>query len=833
MCAAENLSIKKNPSSASADTVAIMKHVGAALGPEPTEQTMKSVFYLSRSGVGCLDGRSGEAILSAPGGDLGEFILALKVLEDVSGKNLAQFDVDTLLMNVLAAEPRSMFRACTDEDAIRRLHKMTKIGGLGPAILKNPPSSLRDNLLKLLVSPDNVGDEHLRFMLLHPSAYQVRKELTSMAIQSFYRVMWNELGVPLSSESHQLLAAKLDLAVFEGPHDEVAVVTVRSHPDCKGYSLPIPPADSNEELRLYHEEALYSLRYQIAHVIREQALALGLLEESQLDVTVEMFAQRIVSLGATLFETTVDQLAITYGSRTSLVGFPSYTIGIPKGCCPESFVRAVVKGSVEFDPAPTPKDRHEISSLCMAGSMTITTAEESAAEDKLRLDGFSIRQVGAHFQIASGAPFVFVDPREWGVSSVDSRHMDSAISVPGGSLGQFALVVAMMEHRFNTKIDVAAALTNYVLGMKANSFTYTIDVDSLYRVCGDNPACPDRTTPLEQKLAQLDSAFTHPPEGSEEQLLAALSMSTGSGVGDPFLRFVMTELGVHRPHIDGSHLGQVEKRVLKALQKVLETNPTVPELQSNWHLTSGEWATLKSVFATFKDHDDQDGSSPRLQHERVTQAIQECIHNEPDVQHMVQPSAAGPDTPKKVFESCRGVLKRMAVFVLDEDGDKSVDQHDLEVKRQKFKSVLLRTIPAFFNLLWGRPGALYKPYASGIAAKMDLVVIEGHISGHAFVKVKMAENCQKQYSPILSPFRNPQQSSVWVYHEEASKVYRSDIAAFLSSFTPTLAGKNEEVLGTAADLQDQLVHRFVSQNLFDYPVYDYTFGAGCCPLSGR
>ncbi len=114
--------------------------------------------------------------------------------------------------------------------------------------------------------------------------------------------------------------------------------------------------------------------------------------------------------------------------------------------------------------------------------------------------------------------------------------------------------------------------------------------------------------------------------------------------------------------------------------------------------------------------------------------------------------------------------------------------------------------------------------------QMDLVVIEGHISGHAFVKVKLAEGCNHHYSPLLTPHRASTSSSVWVYHEAAAKVYRDNVASFMKTLVPKIASKNEEILGAASDFLEEMLHRFVSQNLFDHPVYDFLFSEGCCPV---
>jgi hypothetical protein len=115
--------------------------------------------------------------------------------------------------------------------------------------------------------------------------------------------------------------------------------------------------------------------------------------------------------------------------------------------------------------------------------------------------------------------------------------------------------------------------------------------------------------------------------------------------------------------------------------------------------------------------------------------------------------------------------------------------------------------------------------------QMDLVVIEGHFHAHALVKVKLDDSCPPEFSPLLTSYRPITEASVWVYHEAATKTYQQEIASFLSTFVPKLAGTREELVGAVTDLTEELMRQFVVENLYDYPVYDMEFGTECCPRS--
>jgi hypothetical protein len=73
----------------------------------------------------CLDGRSNSAVLATPGGDAGEFILALAVYEDLlsGGKKLNQDSVDHIFHQYLTMMPHSQFYMCTDDQAVSHIEK--------------------------------------------------------------------------------------------------------------------------------------------------------------------------------------------------------------------------------------------------------------------------------------------------------------------------------------------------------------------------------------------------------------------------------------------------------------------------------------------------------------------------------------------------------------------------------------------------------------------------------------------------------------------------------------------------------------------------------------
>jgi hypothetical protein len=73
----------------------------------------------------CLDGRFNDPILGTPGGDAGEFILALSVYEDLlgGGRKLTQNSVDHFFSQYLKLMKPRKFLMCTDDFAVNHIEK--------------------------------------------------------------------------------------------------------------------------------------------------------------------------------------------------------------------------------------------------------------------------------------------------------------------------------------------------------------------------------------------------------------------------------------------------------------------------------------------------------------------------------------------------------------------------------------------------------------------------------------------------------------------------------------------------------------------------------------
>ena len=79
------------------------------------------------------------------------------------------------------------------------------------------PTEQQEAALALLLEPDYVGCPHIRLMMLKPTEYEVRTEITQWYLAAFYDFMWNH-------EEGSKFNHITDLEELDGTHNERAVV---------------------------------------------------------------------------------------------------------------------------------------------------------------------------------------------------------------------------------------------------------------------------------------------------------------------------------------------------------------------------------------------------------------------------------------------------------------------------------------------------------------------------------------------------------------------------------------------------------------------------------
>jgi hypothetical protein len=175
---------------------------------------------VTHSSFRCLDGRVSEGILGTPGGDAGEFLLALLVYEDLIDSPLNSTFVAEAFELYLKCMSHPRFYMCTDQSAVDHLAKELVLSDLD---LFSPKPSQTAALLEALKEPDNIGDSHLSLMLTYPDLYSIRPETVKNFIDAFFNVLWDQTN-PLREAIY--------LEVLQGPHTETGFLEVRVNPEC-------------------------------------------------------------------------------------------------------------------------------------------------------------------------------------------------------------------------------------------------------------------------------------------------------------------------------------------------------------------------------------------------------------------------------------------------------------------------------------------------------------------------------------------------------------------------------------------------------------------------
>ena len=193
----------------------------------------------------CMDSRVGWAGISAPGGDMGQFILGLGAAEYIIGYPFSPDDVLHFFLQYVSQmggpapdwrhnaghdnnpTGKGYFAMCTDEAAHEAWFKAAKVDG--PSILTqrwNPLDTVgRRNLLKKAALPEHIGDVFLRSLVEAESEkeYGVRKEIAAAAIRAYYAVWFDPFN---SLRSHLLYP------ILGGEQKPSAVINIESPESC-------------------------------------------------------------------------------------------------------------------------------------------------------------------------------------------------------------------------------------------------------------------------------------------------------------------------------------------------------------------------------------------------------------------------------------------------------------------------------------------------------------------------------------------------------------------------------------------------------------------------
>merc|ERR1719230_26427 len=160
---------------------------------------MVSLGKVAETSFLCLDDRIAEPALFTPGGDLGEFILALASYlaerDPSGGTRPTQEVVDALFQRYVESLPEGRpIVHCTDDRALQHLEAELPVENLD---LRAPPEHVKSaGLLEKLTEVENQGDSHIRLLLKQPEWFQLDAALVPMVLKAFYSTLWKESANP-------------------------------------------------------------------------------------------------------------------------------------------------------------------------------------------------------------------------------------------------------------------------------------------------------------------------------------------------------------------------------------------------------------------------------------------------------------------------------------------------------------------------------------------------------------------------------------------------------------------------------------------------------------
>jgi hypothetical protein len=238
----------------------VQEHFGHPL----SVRWIKLAALMTHGRMSCVDGRDHTGVVGSPGGDGGEFVLAIAALEARIGKALDEEALDTLFRRRLDSFGR--FAIHTDTHAGDRLIASMRaeprlqpyVAGMTHPLewrkfFSAPPQEIRPVMHELLRKPASIGCGHLRLMVQHPDRYAVRPGLVESMLQLIAGHRWQ--GAP-----------EVEISPLPGGHAEGAVINVHVAGRLRAFSrVPlISPAFAGRQMFVNHPDVAAYLRHELA-----------------------------------------------------------------------------------------------------------------------------------------------------------------------------------------------------------------------------------------------------------------------------------------------------------------------------------------------------------------------------------------------------------------------------------------------------------------------------------------------------------------------------------------------------------------------------------------
>lgn len=241
-----------------------LEDISNHVGDPRSVRWIKVAAFLLNGRLSCVDGRDHVGVVGSPGGDAGEFVLALAAIEQVIGRSLSQDEVKKLLRRRLDTFGHFAFHTDTAAGnlsiaAIRADPRTrTSVANIGNPLqfrqyFNQPPLEVRDALAEIMVKPEHTGCGHLRLAMQHSAKWGVRDGLTQQVLSEALKLRW--AGVE-----------ELEFTPLSGTHSEGAVLNIRVSGHLDAYSrVPlVSPSIGGHQMFINHPDVTRFLRGQMA-----------------------------------------------------------------------------------------------------------------------------------------------------------------------------------------------------------------------------------------------------------------------------------------------------------------------------------------------------------------------------------------------------------------------------------------------------------------------------------------------------------------------------------------------------------------------------------------
>ncbi|MCK6508466.1 rhodanese-like domain-containing protein [Myxococcota bacterium] len=280
------------------------RDVETHLGDPANIRWIRLAALLSHGKRSCVDGRDEKGVIGVPGGDAGDFLLALAAVERVTQQHIDLNHLPQLLQNYVDSFGRFYMHSDIDcaNAMIRSIRQDPRLATQVPqlqraedwrAYFASPPPELREAILEHLLQPPHIGCGHIRLMMLHGEEYGIRRELVEHFLRAFHHLRWS--GV-----------TDLEFIILGGRHDEGAIMNVHVTDDVEPFSkLPlVSPACGNSQMFVNHPQVSAYARKQSGLFMLRQPKLLPLQEQHH-----DAFLQEIQDLAQSQLFTTLHHLA--------------------------------------------------------------------------------------------------------------------------------------------------------------------------------------------------------------------------------------------------------------------------------------------------------------------------------------------------------------------------------------------------------------------------------------------------------------------------------------------------------------------------------------------